>query len=334
MSAAKHDLGERLASLAPFHLEATVRILQRRPSNLVDVWDQERYRRVLTTTGGLALVEVTNRGAIDNPDVRFVIRSPGASAAMRLEVGRTLRRMLGLEVDPAPMHALALRERALRLTALALRGMRPPRFAGLFEAFANVIPFQQLSLDAGVAIVTRLVQRFGEHVEHDGQRMHAFPTASAIAEARLPTLRACGLSAGKASALRELARLIGRGSLLEDELSVMNTHDALHTLIGLPGIGPWSAALVLLRGFGRLDVFPPGDVGAMRGLRALMQLEPHASLAPIEARFGDFRGYLYFFALGGSLLARKLICAAPASGVRVNGSQVHSGAGTNATDCT
>jgi len=31
---------------------------------------------------------------------------------------------------------------------LALRGMRPPRFVGLFEAFANVMPFQQLSLDA------------------------------------------------------------------------------------------------------------------------------------------------------------------------------------------
>ena len=32
---------------APFHLEATVRVLQRRPTNRVDVWEQERYLRVL-----------------------------------------------------------------------------------------------------------------------------------------------------------------------------------------------------------------------------------------------------------------------------------------------
>src|SRR5678816_3540319 len=37
----------RLATLAPFHLEATVRVLQRRPGNLVDVWEHDRYLRVL-----------------------------------------------------------------------------------------------------------------------------------------------------------------------------------------------------------------------------------------------------------------------------------------------
>ncbi|MGH8178022.1 MAG: DNA-3-methyladenine glycosylase family protein [Steroidobacter sp.] len=310
-SSRKHSTAGRLTTLAPFHLEATVRVLQRRPSNLVDVWDRDRYRRVLTTTGGPALVEVTNCGAIDTPDVRFVVRSPGVSAAMRSQIARSLRTMLGLDLDPEPMQTLALRERALRPTALALRGMRPPRFAGLFDAFANVIPFQQLSLDAGVAIVTRLVERFGDYIEHDGQRMSAFPTALAIAEARLPAMRACGLSSGKASSLRELARMIVSGKLTEAEISVMSTRDALSTLVGLPGIGPWSAALVLLRGFGRLDVFPPGDVGAMRGLRGLLHLGPHAPLGRIEARFGKHRGHLYFFALGGSLLAKGLIRAAP-----------------------
>ena len=52
----------------------------------------------------------------------------------------------------------------------------------------------------------------------------------------------------------------------------MPSRQAQHALMELPGIGPWSAALVLLRGFGRLDVFPPGDVGAARGLGPLLQL--------------------------------------------------------------
>ena len=73
--------------------------------------------------------------------------------------------------------------------------LRPPRFAGWFEAFASVLPFQQLSLDAGLAILGRLVVRFGEPLEHAGRRFHAFPTAPAVAGARLAALRACGLSA-------------------------------------------------------------------------------------------------------------------------------------------
>jgi 3-methyladenine DNA glycosylase/8-oxoguanine DNA glycosylase len=303
----------RLATRAPFHLEATVRVLQRRPKNRVDVWEQGRYLRVLESAGGLALVEVENRGTIAAPDVTLSILSGDPSAAARSGLEETLRRTLGLSLDPKPLQRLAEGDPALRPTALALRGMRPPRFAGWFEAFANVLPFQQLSLDAGLAIVGRLVERFGKHLEHGGCRFDAFPTADAIAEARLAALRECGLSARKAESLRYLARAIESGELTEARISGMSTDDALRTLTELPGIGPWSAGLVLLRGLGRMDVFPPGDVGAARRLGALMQLRSQASLERVVERFGEQRGYLYFCALGGSLLARDLIHAAPRS---------------------
>ena len=67
---------------------------------------------------------------------------------------------------------------------------------------------------------------------------------------------------------------------------------------------------MLLRGLGRLDVFPPGDVGAARGLRTLTGLDSRA-LEPFIARFGENRGYLYFCALGASLLSKGYIHPAP-----------------------
>ena len=70
------------------------------------------------------------------------------------------------------------------------------------------------------------------------------------------------------------------------------------------------AGLVLLRGLGRLDVFPPGDAGAARGLQALAGLDPRSLESFIEG-FGEHRGYLYFCALGASLLARGYIHPAP-----------------------
>jgi DNA-3-methyladenine glycosylase II len=299
--------GGRLRTRAPFHLEATVRVLQRRPENLVDRWEHDRYRRLLDTPGGLVLVEVENQGTIDEPDVRYCLHHRGRSAAGLARLVQLLRNVLGLDVDPEPMQRLAASVRKLRPAAFALRGMRPPRFTGLFEAFANVVPFQQLSLDAGVAIVSRLVERFGARLEHGGRRLHAFPAAHTIAGARLERLRRCGLSARKAEALRCLARAIASGELSEEEISAMGSAEALRALTALPGIGPWSASLVLLRGLGRLDVFPPGDVGAQAGLRALMHLPAEAPLDRIIERFGEYRGYLYFYALGGQLLAKGLI---------------------------
>lgn len=308
----------RLATRGPFHLEATVRVLQRRPGNRVDVWAKDRYQRVFETAGGVALAEVRNHGSVDEPDLRCVVRVAGiradagpgagaeAGAAARRDVARALRRILALDVDPAPLRARAEGEPAMAATARALRGLRPPRFACLFEAVASVVPFQQVSLDAGVAVVGRLVERFGASI--DGVERHrAFPTAETIATARPATLRACGLSAHKARTLQEVARAIVRGELRETEIESMPTAEALARLVTLRGIGPWTAGLVLLRGFGRLDMFPPGDVGAERNLRVLLGTRDERKVRRAIARFGDLRGYLYFCALGGTLLTKGLI---------------------------
>jgi DNA-3-methyladenine glycosylase II len=276
----------------------------------VDTWEDGRYRRLLVTERGAALVEIENRGTVDEPALRWTVLS-GAQHAEPHPVERTVRRMLGLDVDPAPLGAALAAVREFRAEVAALRGLRPPRFASLLETLINVVPFQQLSLDAGTAILGRLVERYGTSVVHDGRRYFAFPSARVLARTRLDGLRACGLSSGKATTLRLLAREIERGRLIESELDALPTAAARERLIELPGIGPWSAAIVLLRGLGRLDVFPPGDSGALRGLRSLLQLPRETALEPVIERLGERRGYLYFCLLGRSLLEKGLIRPAP-----------------------
>ncbi len=290
-----------------------MRVLQRRPTNLVDVWDGDRFLRVLGPPGDPMLVEVVNLGTVDEPDVRYVVREGTPSSSSRARLAPMLRRILGLDVDPELLARCGATFPSLRPTVLALRGMRPPRFTNLFETFANVVPFQQVSLDAGVAVVRKLVERFGESFERAGRRFHAFPSSRRVAEARLDALRRCGLSSRKADALRGLARAIESGALTEEMLAGMSSSEASRMLDALPGIGRWSASLVLLRGLGRLDVFPPGDVGAQRGLGALLRVGAGTSLSDVVERAGDYRGYLYFCALGESLLAKRLIHAAGGS---------------------
>lgn len=299
-----------LATVAPFHLEATVRVLQRRPTNLVDQWRQDRYMRVLPTAQGPALVEVVDYGSVDAPELHFRVVQGTSSRKCHRALASTLRMVLGLDLDPTPLLQLTAATPKLRRSALALRGMRPPRYPGLFEALVNVLAFQQISLDAGVAIVRRLVTRFGTAIEHEGQRYSAFPEAHSIARARVQTLRDLGLTTRKSEALRGAARALVDGQLSEEQLSQLDSEEAMARLMELPGIGPWSAGLLLLRGLRRLDVFPPGDVGVARALVRTAGLTPGASMERLIARFGKYRGYLYFHALGSALLARELIHAA------------------------
>ncbi|MGZ3510494.1 MAG: hypothetical protein ACXVAC_19240, partial [Vulcanimicrobiaceae bacterium] len=66
------------------------------------------------------------------------------------------------------------------------------------------------------------------------------------------------------------------------------------------GIGPWSAAVVLLRGFGRLDTFPMGDSGVARSIR-LLTGDPNAQVDGVLEALGPTRGMLYFHLLLGRL---------------------------------
>ncbi|MGH8297130.1 MAG: DNA-3-methyladenine glycosylase family protein, partial [Steroidobacteraceae bacterium] len=269
-------------------------------------------RRVIRAHGRSVLIEVSDRGTIDAPSVRLSLPGDSLPAQLQKDVARTTRGILGLDQQSAPHQSRAEAEPALRATALALRGMRPPRYPDLFETFANVIPFQQLSLQAGMAVVAQLVQRFGEMLQVGGRRHFVFPRAEAVAGERISSLRRTGMSRHKSESLRAAARAIASGTLTTESIAALPSPEAIDRLRELPGIGPWSAALILLRGFRRLDVFPPTDTGAESSLVALMRLRSPDALGRVVERFGDCRGYLYFYGLASRLLAAGLIHPAAA----------------------
>jgi len=55
----------------------------------VDIWEPNRYLRVLTTTDGYVLVQVEDRGTIDDPDLDLFIRSGNPSVVARMEIAKT-----------------------------------------------------------------------------------------------------------------------------------------------------------------------------------------------------------------------------------------------------
>jgi DNA-3-methyladenine glycosylase II len=166
------------------------------------------------------------------------------------------------------------------------------------EALANGFCCQQLALAAGLTRLGHLAERFGARTP-DGLRAGP-PEPGRVARAPLSALREAGLSARRAAELRELARLpLER---FECELAALADAQARMRLLELPGIGPWTADYVLLRGLGRLDIFPAGDVGAAHALGRILgrAVEPPAAVRFAE-RFAPLRGMLYFCMLGYAL---------------------------------
>ena len=289
---------------APYNLEATVRLLQRRPANRIDRWENSGYERDFQTNEGMRLVRVANAGTIDNPNLQMGVVGDSAGESELTEIAATVRWVLGLDQPPAPDRFLAQREPRVAGTLDRLRGFRPPAFPTLFETCLAVLPYQQLSLEAGTAILGRLVERFGPKLTLGGAEWFDFPAPEVLAAAAEADLIAVGLSRAKAVAIRSLAQHALAGDLERPRFDGLSSADARVELQRLPGIGPWSAGLILLRGMRRMDVFPAGDSGAARSLTALLDLPGKLTVAEADAyadQFGDLRGYLYFLCLGNRL---------------------------------
>jgi DNA-3-methyladenine glycosylase II len=144
----------------------------------------------------------------------------------------------------------------------------------------------------------RLIVALGQRVEKDSMflPLYVFPPAERFQEATDDTLRATGLSASKVGTLPRVAERLMAGTLEAKELEEVSSGDAMTALCRIKGIGPWTAAIILLRGMGRLDVFPANDSSV------LSNMTPVAGSALPDARLvfdalGPQRGMLYFYLL-------------------------------------
>ena len=180
--------------------------------------------------------------------------------------------VLGLDVDLSPFYKVAAEEPRLNDLAIRFRGMRPPRFPTIFEALANGIACQQLSLEAGLTLLNRFAAAYGQVVPCLPEAGRTFPQPHDLAGIFLESLRALGFSRSKGAAIIEIASAVERDNVHLDELDDLDDDALQARLDELRGVGRWTAGYVLLRGYGRLNVFPGDDIGARNGLQRWLGL--------------------------------------------------------------
>jgi DNA-3-methyladenine glycosylase II len=281
-----------------FRLDLTVNALRRLHTNVVDVLTPDlRYLRAFDLPHGTIVVSAEQTGA---RKLRITI---DGSDGDHTDILPTITRMLGVDCDLTPFNRGAARIPWLRALAIRMRGIKPPRYPTLWEAFVNAVAFQQLSLHAAAAIVARVVVELQPAIVHHGIALYPFPTTAQFLGASQRTLRAAGLSGNKIATLQRVADAIAAGVLDERTLKDRSTSDCLAVLGRIKGVGPWTATVVLLRGLGRLDLFPSNDTSVAHNL-ALLPPAATAGLATALAQLRPQQGMLYYHLLLARLETR------------------------------
>ncbi len=289
----RFGIARRVPARPPFRLDLTVDALRRLASNAVDVVGPDgTYYRALQDGDGTEVVAVRPHSAAS-----VEVRATGRRTERWLPV---VARMLGMQVDLRPWYARSRQIDWLVPIADALRGLKPPRYATLWEACAHAILFQQISIHAAAAIMRRAVELLGDEIAAGAVRCVAFPPPQRWLAASGAQLRGVGISTNKIAHLRSVAEAVTSRRLDETELEALSTPEAAERLCAIRGIGAWSAAVILLRGLGRLDTFPLRDSGVARTLATLAG-RAHVDQAELLERLGPVKGMLYYHLLLGRL---------------------------------
>lgn len=147
----------------------------------------------------------------------------------------------------------------------AMGPLRREVIPDLFQALVNTVIGQQISTKAQVTVWARFLEQF------------APVTPRHIAALPLDTLRTCGISTPKARYIQGIARAVEAGQVDLTAVADMPDELAIRTLGALPGIGRWSAQMLLLFSLQRPDVVSHDDLGIRRGM---CKLYHHRELTP------------------------------------------------------
>lgn len=295
-----------LEPIRPFRLDLTVWTLRRRASNLIDRWDGQTYRRVLMLKNSPVEVAVNQSGSASAARLHATLAGSRMLPETRALAVQSLERLLGLRISLTEFYRHAGLDKKLAPLVERFRGAKPPRFPTLFEGLVNAIACQQMSLSLGIILLNRLAENFGRSVESAGKKAYAFPRPEDLANREPGDFRELGFSLQKGRAIIGLARVCAAGEIDSQTLEGLDNSSVVNHLLELRGIGRWSAEYVLLRGLGRLDVYPGDDVGARNNLKRWLNLRKpldYEGVRRITKRWQPYAGLVYFHMLLDRLAA-------------------------------
>jgi AraC family transcriptional regulator of adaptative response / DNA-3-methyladenine glycosylase II len=281
------ELTLRLAARAPYDAAEVLLFLGAHAVPGLEEWDGTTFSRVLDLPGGPGIVRLSPTDG----------DGAGVTARLRLAELRDLgaavtrcRRMLDLDADPQAVDEVLSADPALAPLVADAPGRRVPASPDAAELAVRAVLGQQVSVAGARTLTARLLRTAGTPLpEPVGSLTHAFPRPEALTDA---DLTAVGLTGARRRTVAALAHALADGTVALDPGA--DRAAAEHALLALPGVGPWTAALVALRGLADPDVWLPGDLALRRSLALL-----GSSDADAAARWRPWRSYavLHLWAL-------------------------------------
>ena len=203
------------------------------------------------------------------------------AGAGRDDLEAQVTRVLSLDHDATGWMELGERDPVIGEVQRARPGLRPVLFSSPWEAAVWSILTQRTQYRQALRVREALMAAAGTPLSLEGRTYRPFPAPEAVLElGELP------LPSVKAERVRGVAQAALDGDLDPDRLRGMEPEDAMAAVRELPGIGPFSAALIVIRGAGAADA-PATAEPRVRALAAERYDDPALAEPDAFAAFAE-----------------------------------------------
>jgi AraC family transcriptional regulator of adaptative response / DNA-3-methyladenine glycosylase II len=251
----------KLGFSPPYDFAAMLEFLSARAIPRVEVVDNQRYRRTFALEKARGRVEVS---AV--PGQHYLLaRIDTTDVTVLSTVVARLRHLFDLDADVTAIDAHLAQDPNLQVRVLARPGLRVPGAWDSFELAVRGVLGQQITVRAATMFAGRLVTTHGESLARDERDTEEpsmlFPPPEVLATADLTTI---GLTGARSATLNALAAAVVREPTLLRSAEQLD--DTIERLCRIPGVGPWTANYIAMRGLREPDAFPAADIGVLRAL--------------------------------------------------------------------
>lgn len=223
----------------------------------------------------------------------FTLRSAGqklVAEAPNAEVARRAGEILGVGDDLRPFYAAAATDPPMHAKVRALHGLHHVRFLSLADIAVYAVLMQRTPMKMAAKLKVRFLDRFGLRVKAGARTLRAMPPLDELAALAPADIGDAIGHRAKGERIAEVVR--GVAALGEPFLRDAPYAEAKRALLEIPGVGPFSAGAILLRGLGRMDELPDLAMFEREGRELYGRAwNPRA----IAERYGDQIGYWSYY---------------------------------------
>jgi len=196
---------------------------------------------------------------------------------------------LSLDDEIAEFYALAESDPDMMPLIERARGYHQVKIPSPIEHLCWAILVQRVPMPLAKKMKATIVGEFSNVIDVDGTQLVAFPSVDQLGSlSEQDWLRLTGNARKSKYLFGSVQRIAG---VDEQFLRTGPFEEVEKFLLSLPGIGPWSASFLMVRGLGRMERMPADPEALRAASRAYGRPIDEGEFDRIAEHYGEWRGY-------------------------------------------